>query len=127
MKELKKYQVTQTYCENIEKITSIKKPETLDEYIAIYNVISSMFTSDYCPEEEYFDRDDFDDDDEYAIAVATKMQKEPGFFESFLGGAKEFFHMENGWLESSLLTVKQVLEIWLEASVLEPYGFFEDV
>lgn len=103
----------------------MKQPETIQEYIDIYNAISSAFAGDYYPEEDYIDRDDYDDDADYAIAVATKMQREPDFYEEFFGGAKEFFNMEDGFLESACLTEEEFRETWPQAAILEPYGFFD--
>ena len=94
----------------LERNIIMKQPNTLQEYIDIYNAISSIFAGDYCPEEDYIDRDDYDNDTDYAIAIATKMQKEPDFYKEFFDSAKEFFHMEDGFLESICYTKEEFKE-----------------
>ena len=103
----------------------MQRPETLKEYIDVYNAISSVFGGDYCPEEDDFDRDDYASDADYAIAVATKMKNEPSYYDTFFGAAKEFFNMEDGFFDSMCVTKDEFKATWPQAAILDQYGFFD--
>ena len=95
---------------------------TCDEYKEIYVAISSIFGGDYCPEEDYLDRDDFEDDNEYENAVAIMMMTNPDYFKTYFEGAQDIFE---DFLDSACLTKEKFKEVFeKETKVLEKYNFF---